>query len=583
MGNDNLSNEEQLEMLLMTLEEVHHGICLFQSENQAKWASLIQKRLGEKNIIVHNIADDDMEKGMVNAQDFRRWASETDAEVVLVYNLQLLGMRFGDEEVIAKLNFMRDQLLAISKIFVFGVSPYFSLLLSRGARDLYSCILHHFTFHDSEEDIIRIRDIDMKGLSGDDVLRTARYRELKERIQNNKGERDISMCLACMKSWGGIREYLSCRENDYISILAEEVEQWYAQKDIKVEDVENIWLLAGTWIGLEKIEKSHVLYQKALYLVGDTVGEEHELYADALVEYTKYYMLMNDFIKCETLCDRAMEIYRKRGTRYSERIELVLHQEAVVYKRQSRFNDALDIYESLLEYQINEYGERYYGNAVLYSNIGKLYEEQGDLSGALSQYKKALELFNNAGKQGTGIVLIYRNLCMLYLRSGDGSEAWRYIKKAKRIVEDIYGENSNYLIYIYSCMAEVWKLRKRPDKELEYLRKALNVINRLHMENSGIASYIYFDLGVVLFLGEHKHQAAAYLKHAIEIREQVYGEKDEKTANSYEALAYILYDVASNTEAKKNIDRARRIYVSLYGDRNEKVKRIDEFLKIVKQ
>ena len=44
MENDTQKNEEQLEMLLMTLEEVRHGICLFQSENQAKRVALIQKR-----------------------------------------------------------------------------------------------------------------------------------------------------------------------------------------------------------------------------------------------------------------------------------------------------------------------------------------------------------------------------------------------------------------------------------------------------------------------------------------------------------------------------------------------------------
>ena len=33
MGSDTQSNEEQLEMLLMTLAEVRHGICLFQSES----------------------------------------------------------------------------------------------------------------------------------------------------------------------------------------------------------------------------------------------------------------------------------------------------------------------------------------------------------------------------------------------------------------------------------------------------------------------------------------------------------------------------------------------------------------------
>ena len=72
MGNDTQNNEEQLEMLLMTLEEVQHGICLFQSENQAKRVSLIQERFGKEKVIVHNIAEDDEERGMVSSQDFKR-------------------------------------------------------------------------------------------------------------------------------------------------------------------------------------------------------------------------------------------------------------------------------------------------------------------------------------------------------------------------------------------------------------------------------------------------------------------------------------------------------------------------------
>lgn len=62
MGNDTQGNEEQMEMLLMTLEEVRNGICLFQSENQRKWVSLIQERFGKEKVIVHDIAEDDGKK-----------------------------------------------------------------------------------------------------------------------------------------------------------------------------------------------------------------------------------------------------------------------------------------------------------------------------------------------------------------------------------------------------------------------------------------------------------------------------------------------------------------------------------------
>ena len=319
MGNDTQSNEEQLEMLLMTLEEVRHGICLFQSENQAKRVSLIQERFGKEKVIVHNIADDDEKKGMVSSQDFKRWASESDARVVIVYNLQLLGMRFGDKEAIEKLNFMRDQILVIGKLFVFGVSSYFNILLSRNARDLYSCILHHFIFQDSEEKIMGMQDFSMDDLSGDDALETSKYMEMKERIQSDHEIKDISTYLICMESWNSVRGYLSYHEKEFIAELAEEVEQQYMQKNIEITDAENIWILADTWINLESVERSVPWYEKVLCLVRKELGENHELYADALVKYTNYYEAICDFKKCEYFYDQAIKIYDEKQMKYSSK------------------------------------------------------------------------------------------------------------------------------------------------------------------------------------------------------------------------------------------------------------------------
>lgn len=99
MGSDTQGNEEQLEMLLMTLGEVRHGICLFQSENQRKRVSLIQERFGKEKVIVHNIAEDDEEKGMVSSRDFRRWASETDAKAIDTNPSETSYLTKGGKEV----------------------------------------------------------------------------------------------------------------------------------------------------------------------------------------------------------------------------------------------------------------------------------------------------------------------------------------------------------------------------------------------------------------------------------------------------------------------------------------------------
>ncbi len=579
MGNDTQGNEEQLEMLLMTLGEVRHGICLFQSENQRKRVSLIQERFGKEKVIVHDIAEDNQENGMISSKDFRRWATETDANVVIVYNLQLLGLRFGDEEVVEKLNFMRDQILAIGKLFVFGVSSYFNRLLSRNARDLYSCILYHFTFQDSEEKLVEIRDFDMGALSGDDALETSRYMELKERIQNHSGAKDLSMYLACMESWNGVREYLSYQERDFIIVLAEEVDQYYAHIDLGIRDMENIWILAGTWIALEDAEKSVPWYEKVLRLVREEFGENHESYADALMEYIDYYETVGDYVTCEKFYDHVIQIYGERNLKYSGKGRNTLQRKAIMLRMQSKFVEALNIYQELIDYNIVRYGEKYYGNAYLYSNMGRVYEEQGNLSRALVQYNMALEILEKAGKKGGWLVPVYQNLCVTYIKCGNSNEAWKYIKKAKKIVEETYGKDSMYLIDIYNSMSGVWNVRGQPDKELEYLQRAINLIRQIHMEDSEKASYIYHNMGMLLSHNGLMDDAIAFCRYAINIREKVYGENNEVTASSYEQLAYELYMISDRLESKKYIDKARSIYVSLYGSQSEHVKRIDDFLE----
>lgn len=583
MGNDTQNNEEQLELLLMTLEDVKHGICLFQSKQQAKWVSLIQQRLGKEKIIVHNIADDREEMGMVTSQDFRRWASESEARVVVVYNVQLLGLRFGDEEAVEKLNFMRDQILSIGKLFVLGVSPYFDLLLSRKARDLYSCILYHFIFQDSEETFRKIRDIEMDELAGDDILQTERYKELKERIQKNKENCDLSTYLACMESWNGIREYISYQEKEFIAALAEEVDKKIRHKDIELADVENIWVLAQTWLELEKMENSDFWYDKALCYVKEKLGEEHEMYANALAEYAVYYETIGDYYMCQECNNQAISIYVQGGMKYSAQARAALQRKAIMYRRQSKFEEALNIYEELLNYQFNKYGKKYYGNAYIYNNIGRVYEETGDTVRALAQYEKAIELLDNAGKQGGWIWEIYQNICVIYLKNGDADKAWDYIKKAKRIAEDIYGRESMHLIYVYNSMSGVWSIRERVDKELEYLQKALELILKLNLKDSEAASYTYHNMGCALSREGNIEQAISYFKRAIGIRQNVYGEKNEVTASSYEMLSHVFYQVPNYAEGKKYIDKARNIYVSLYGNHCEHVKRIDEYLKSVKK
>lgn len=502
--------------------------------------------------------------------------------MVIVYNIQLLGIRFGDDAVVEKLNFMRDQILAAGKLFVLGVSHYFHLLLSRNARDLYSCILYQFTFQDADGLNIGMRSFHMDMLSGDDTLAIERYRERKEQIQNHDRKEDTSMYLSCMESWNHVRDVLSYEERYFISPLAEALEQQYTVKEIKIEDVENIWILADAWIGLEEFARSVSWYEKARCLVKEQLGEEHLLYADTLVAYTNYFEAVHDYMAGEKFYQQAIQVYREKKMEYSAKGRAVLIQQASAYQDQSRFAEALEIYQNLLTYQNEKYGEKYYGNVELYNDIGTLYGKQGDLSKELLQYNKALEILEVTGKQGILPACIYQNISVSYLNGGNGKEAWKYIKKAKRIIEAVCGTKSIRLIKIYNSMFGVWNVRQRPDRAFEYLQKAIELIKETHMEESESAAYVYCNMGSLLVRGGYLQAAASYCRNAIKVWEKIYGEKNELTADSYELMAYILYKSSNDTDSELYLKKARTAYIALYGNQNEHVNRIDNHQKLLR-
>ena len=242
----------------------------------------------------------------------------------------------------------------------------------------------------------------------------------------------------------------------------------------------------------------------------------------------------------------------------------------------------MEIYENLLTYQNEKYGEKYYGNVELYNDIGTLYGKQGDLSKELLQYKKALEILEVTGKQGILSACIYQNISVSYLNGGNEKEAWKYIKKAKRIVENVCGTKSIRLIKIYNSMFGVWDVRQRPDRAFEYLQKAIELIKETHMEESESAAYIYSNMGSLLVRGGHLQAAASYCRSAIKVREKIYGEKNELTADSYELMAYILYKSSNDTDSGLYLKKARTAYIALYGNQNEHVNRIDNHQKLLR-
>ena len=172
-----------------------------------------------------------------------------------------------------------------------------------------------------------------------------------------------------------IRDGLSGEEDNFIEAAAEIVDERYINKEMKIADLENIWILAKTWLMLGNTQRSAYWYKAVLDFVEKKLGSEHEIYAQALVESANYYQAANDYIMCEQFCNQAIEIYCKKNLKDSAGNRLALRRKAAICGKLLKFQEALHIYERLLGDSISRYGENYYGNAYLYHSMGTALRE----------------------------------------------------------------------------------------------------------------------------------------------------------------------------------------------------------------
>ncbi len=570
-------NEEQFQMLLMALGEIDSGICLFQSEEQSRWAMLIQKELKHKNVSLHNIAEDDEKAGMPLIADFKKWAAAPGADVVIVYNLQLLGLRFGDREAVEHLNFMRDQIQNIGKLFLFGASPYFDMLLSRGARDLYSCARYHFKFVKwTPEDVINERD-DGREIGGNYALEMEKYREYKKRAQEKAGEGQIPLYLECMKSWQQVRGNLSLQEKADIRQMAEQTENYYRGREVDLSVLEQVWTLADTWLELEEPERGMYWYKLTEDKIRGELGTGHKLYADVLVRLGEYYNMASNYVQSEQYYDRAIRIYEENNTSLEEEYQDVLMKRAILYRRKRQYDHALAIYEKLMQYYTARYGSGNIENAVCLNNMGHVWAEMGDLSKALSKYQESLSLLLASGQKNHLLCALYNNIAALYLDSGDLDNAWRNTKLAKRATESLYGSDSVYMSRIYNLMAGVWNKRGRVDRVLECLEKALRLTVKTHTANTEQAASIYYNMGNALMQANDPLRAISFFHRALKLRLKIYVGQNAMTASTYEALGHAFYSINDKKKCVENMKKAKDIYTALYGSDSPEAKELEHW------
>lgn len=469
-------NEEQLEMLCLTVEDTTSGICLFQlydAEKQLEIAEVLKTRIRKKSCIIDMawLEEDNLPNGIDMVKKLLQ--GNEDCNVVIMCNLQICGIAFGNEIYIQNLNYMRDQLLAMNKVWVFGMAPYFATILARQARDLSSCIMNHFEFKEYDDEQLTEFEEDTD-FSGDWKLQLLQYRDLKSRIKKegikHSSEDEL---LQVLNLWDTIYESSNETDVKYIQKISNYLAENLKQVEVTAERCLKYQIVVKTQIRLEKLDDALVLEQR-LCAQAEQILSAESYERNLIYRYLgEIYFRLKQFEMAETYISKVVIYYTDVQKGDLQGRILAFDAMARLYIMTGKVSAALEEYQKLQSEVAKQYGSDYLNLYFIWNNMGVAYN-------TMKQYSEALECFleadrilsvNQKGKRKERVNVL-KNIGKVYGKIGDNKKAIKYLKMAECAIEVMDPILKNKMLKtIYELLAEAYARNLQGDMSRLYIEK----------------------------------------------------------------------------------------------------------------
>lgn len=590
------ADSEQFKMLSMIVQDTTGGMCLFQAET-AKEQQLIAYELKDslmnvpgKNTLVIDMADFSQNINDV-PMDIRQFKcildKKPDCTVVIVCNLQLCGLWYGDVSYIEKLNYMRDQLMECNKMWVFGMTPYFSILLSQNARDLYTYMMYSCSFK-SKEDRKGFSNFDNTEYSGDIRLRINQFEEYKRYIDEQKEDDiDWKMVFRTIEVWLHCFDYMDYTSAEWVKKILVMMEEHLSSFQTTVKEVYLYNLISDAYGCLYDYNKALQWAESGLRLIQNSFSADSEEMAEAFTKMASCYLNAEKWNDAEKYCQKALKIYEKKGKKYDIKLLPLWLYMAKLHIEKRNFDDAIAICKRNIKIILEKSNESNFELIVAYNNLGRVYDKKGQVSEALQCFMKSKEL---GDKYHSGNVMAHvlclNNIANIYVRMGDLENAKKCFLEAKKNCKHFIGEKNWMTSYIYHNLAALHTdLEQYSLAEKNYL-KAIEIKKAVLGERHSSLADTYYNLAAIYARKQtlaDMINAYTFAKKSLDIRSEIYGMWNDYTAESYDILARICFATGQFDKAREYIQYVQKIYIKLYGKDSKKVTDNEYNMKLLQQ
>ena len=189
-----------------------------------------------------------------------------------------------------------------------------------------------------------------------------------------------------------------------------------------------------------------------------------------------------------------------------------------LYNVNGNIQKAYSNYEKRLE--INKNNNNYKALATTYNNLGSIYQNQGLIEKAIEYYHKSLSIKENNNLK-SGIASTYNNIAYLYHRQKNYPKALEYYNKSLKISEKT---NDKILkARILNNIGNLYENKHQIDTAIIYYNKSLE-LEKQNNNNNGIATE-YNNLGFIYKQKKQYKKALDFFQKSLKIRKQLSDKK----------------------------------------------------------
>lgn len=427
---DVLNESKQFNMLKTAMNNISSGFCMF-SCHRADYQREIAKGLMNKTHKLISYVD--CSYWAMNSErsvsDFLNWICEFTqySEVIILINIQVLGILYGEDDFIAKLNSSRDRLWNLNQLIIMGMTPYFKINMEIKAPDLISCTLDIADFHFG-----KVRDyggeIDVDGFDNEEYVQVNRDISKVEKVLDTEYEYldrySQSELFEILESWYKERRYFSLNYDKEIKRMIGVICSRMITEEKLFRNKSVYTLVIRSLVAIKEYDRALELIEMMLYSMQSVFSEDSKDISDEYYNYGWVLFVQKDYGKARDKLDKAWNYYLKNSDVDSIQALMVRKLLAMIQTRLGNDNAEKE-YISI----INVVDEKYSPGVECYNTKVALAVHYL----TFEKYEKAIELLEEISEKQArpGIKGIYERMIglrLLALAYKDYGLYWRALE-----------------------------------------------------------------------------------------------------------------------------------------------------------